>query len=72
MRKECLECPWTTNGKHSESWPEYVAKMESIGQIKNKRHSCHMITNDTWGYKEEITGKNVCIGSCKNNKNDKK
>jgi hypothetical protein len=62
MRKNCKECPWVVNNKHNESWPHYVEKMESIGQIKNKKHSCHMITSDTWGYKTKIDNTNVCIG----------
>jgi hypothetical protein len=41
--------------------------MEKIGQIENKKHACHMITSDTWGYKESITENNVCIGSLKSN-----
>ena len=65
MRKECKECPWINNNTHSKSWPEYVHTMEVIGQIQNKKHACHMITSDVWGYKEEITEKNVCMGSCK-------
>lgn len=61
-RKNCKECPWINKNSHSQSWPDYVSKMESIGQIKSKRHACHMITSDTWGYNEPITEKNVCIG----------
>jgi len=62
-RKPCKECPWTTTGKHSQSWPGYVESMEKLGQIKNKEHACHMITSDTWGYDNPITDKNVCIGA---------
>jgi len=62
-RKPCKECPWVTGTKHNDKWPDYVAKMESIGQIKSKKHACHMITSDTWGYKREINNNNVCIGS---------
>jgi hypothetical protein len=71
MRKECKECPWVNDNSHSKSWINYVNKMDSIHQIENKKHACHMITNDVWGYKERITGKNICVGSCKKeNKND--
>jgi hypothetical protein len=66
-RKPCKECPWTKENRHSKDWPEYVKKMESIGKLKNKKHACHMITQDTWGYKESITENNVCIGSIKFN-----
>jgi hypothetical protein len=66
MRKSCKECPWTKNNPHSKSWPSYVDKIEKIGKIKNKKHACHMITSDTWGYKTEINEKNACIGSLKN------
>jgi hypothetical protein len=62
-RKPCKECPWTNNNSHSKSWPNYVNSMESIGQINNKRHSCHMITSDVWGYKSTINDSNICIGS---------
>jgi len=37
--------------------------MESIGQIQSKKHACHMITKDTWGYDNPIDNNNVCIGS---------
>lgn len=66
-RNSCKECPWTKDNPHSKHWPQYVSKMESIGKIENKRHACHMITSDTWGYKESITENNVCIGSLKYN-----
>jgi hypothetical protein len=69
MRKCCKECPWTTNSQHSKSWPDYVNVMEKIGQVKSKKHACHMITKDTWGYKEEISDSNVCIGSLQVNGN---
>ena len=66
-RKPCKECPWNTSAPPNirRAWPVYVEKMESIGKIKNKRHACHMITSDIWGYKENITDNNVCIGSFK-------
>lgn len=66
-RRNCKECPWVNGNPHSQSWPDYVTKMESIGQIKSKRHACHMITTDTWGYNEPITEKNVCMGKIKPN-----
>lgn len=62
-RNPCKECPWINGNKHSIEWPNYVAKMESIGQIKSKKHACHMITKDTWGYDKAIDDNNVCIGS---------
>lgn len=61
-RKPCKECPWVTSSTHSEKWPGYVATMEDIGKIKNKKHACHMITSDIWGYKSEINNSNVCVG----------
>jgi len=70
MRNQCKECPWSNNNKHNKSWPEYVQVMESIGKVKNKKHACHMITSDVWGYNQEITSKNVCMGSCKTINND--
>ena len=69
-RKTCKECPWIKDNPHSISWPNYVSKMESIGQIQSKKHACHMITKDTCGYKETINEDNICIGSQLNlNKN---
>jgi hypothetical protein len=68
-RKPCKGCPWVTPSGHSEKWPGYVTSMESIGKIENKRHACHMITNDTWGYKSKINDSNVCIGSLQVNGN---
>ena len=62
-RTPCKECPWTKDNPHSISWPDYVNKMESIGQIQSKKHACHMITKDTWGYDNPIDNNNVCIGS---------
>lgn len=62
-RKACKQCPWITTSKHSQSWPGYVSSMESIGQISGKRHACHMITTDTWGYESPIDESNVCVGS---------
>ena len=66
-RKTCKECPWTKDNSHNKNWSGYASKIESIGKIKNKRHACHMITSDIWGYKGDITDKNVCIGSLKFN-----
>jgi hypothetical protein len=66
-RKPCKECPWTKDDSHSKSWPGYVKAIEGIGKIQNKKHACHMITSDIWGYKGDITDKNVCIGSLKSN-----
>jgi len=60
-RKICKECPWITN--IPTNWPDCVTKMESIGKIENKKHACHMITTDNWGYNELITDKNLCIGA---------
>jgi len=68
-RKPCKECPWTKENPHSKAWPSYVKSIESIGQIKDKKHGCHMITKDTWGYDGEINSENVCIGSKLNSKN---
>jgi hypothetical protein len=66
-RKPCKECPWAKDDSHSKSWPRYVKTIEGIGKIQNKKHACHMITSDIWGYKESITDKNVCISSLKCN-----
>ena len=63
MKKSCKECPWKTKSKHSQAWPGYVKSVESIGQIKDKEHACHMLTNDVWGYINPITNENVCIGA---------
>ena len=68
-RKPCKECPWITGNNHNDKWSDYVHKMENIGKIKSKKHACHMITPDTWGYKQDINDNNVCIGSQINNKN---
>jgi len=62
-RKPCKECPWVVKNKHNDSWPKYVEQMENIGQIQNKKHACHMITSDTWGYENVIDKNNVCVGS---------
>lgn len=62
-RKACKECPWINNNRHSQSWPGYVDSMASIGQIEGRKHACHMITSDTWGYDSDINESNVCIGS---------
>ena len=62
-RKPCKECPWTTTGLHSDKWPGYVKAVESTGKIKDRQHACHMITSDVWGYNEDITQNNVCIGA---------
>lgn len=64
-RKQCKECPWNKKNPHSKKWALYVKKMESIGKIKDNSHTCHMISSDVWGYKEEINEKNICIGSYK-------
>ena len=65
-RKQCEECPWKNQNKHSLNFRNYVEKMNSIGKIQNHEHACHMITSDVWGFKSEINQKNVCIGACKN------
>ena len=62
-RKPCKECPWIVKNKHNDSWPKYVEQMENIGKIKNKKHACHMITSDTWGYEKPIDESNICAGS---------
>lgn len=62
-RKPCKECPWTKNNPHSKAWPGYVNSMEKTGQIENKKHACHMITSDTWGYKNPINEENLCVGA---------
>lgn len=60
MRKACKECPWHNKSQHNDSWEGYTKSMEKIGR---KKHACHMITNDVWGYKEEINESNICVGS---------
>jgi hypothetical protein len=62
-RNPCKECPWIVKNKHNDSWPKYVEQMENIGQIQQKKHACHMITFDTWGYENAINENNVCVGS---------
>ncbi len=64
-RKPCKECPWNLNNQHSEKFRTYLDKMKSIGKDK---HACHMITDDVWGYKSEISKKNICVGSQNLNK----
>lgn len=61
-RKPCKECPWKSDTKHSKAWPSYVEKLESIGRIKDKKHACHMISTDVWGYETTINENNVCVG----------
>ena len=68
-RNPCKECPWLIKSCHNDKWPSYVESVEKTGKIKNKRHACHMITSDTWGYKDEINDSNVCIGSLQVNSN---
>ena len=63
-RKQCEECPWKNQNKHSLNFQNYVEKMNSIGKIQNHEHACHMITSDVWGSNQKITKKNFCIGSC--------
>lgn len=65
-RKPCKSCPWTNNNGHSLKFRTYVDKMREIGKTEN--HKCHMISNDVWGYKSDITDKNVCVGSLINKK----
>lgn len=67
-RKPCKECPWVNKNPHSKKFPTYVESIESIGKIKDRKHGCHMITKDIWGYKEEINNKNVCVGAKLNSK----
>jgi len=66
-RKPCKECPWDKENPHSKSWPLYVDKIEGIKKIRDKKHACHMVTKDIWGYKSDIDENNVCIGSIKYN-----
>ena len=56
MRKPCKECPWAIKSDHNERWKGYVEKI-------NRKHACHMITSDVWGYKHEINEKTECTGS---------
>jgi len=67
-RKPCKECPWTKENAHSKKFPSYVKSIEKIGKIKDKKHGCHMITKDIWGYKSEINDENVCVGAKLNTK----
>lgn len=60
-RKQCSECPWVNKNPHSVKFRKYADKMKSIGKIKN--HKCHMISNDVWNEKSDISEKNICIGS---------
>lgn len=61
----CKECPWIVSNNHNENWKLNVEKMQSIGKIKDRKHKCHMISNDIWGYSSEIDESNVCFGSIK-------
>jgi hypothetical protein len=63
MRKPCKECPWVTDSSHNEKWKDYVQRVETIGKVKDKKHACHMITSDVWGYKHEIDETTICAGS---------
>ena len=40
---------------------------KTLDYVEKKIDACHMITSDIWGYKENITDNNVCIGSLKSN-----
>jgi len=65
-RKSCKECPWGNKDQHSLKFRNYVEKMNSVGEIQDHKHACHMITPDVWGNNEKISEKNVCVGSKKN------
>ena len=60
-KKPCKECPWINENQHSLKFRTYVDKMRRINKIKD--HKCHMVSNDVWGYKSDVTDKNVCVGS---------
>lgn len=62
-RSSCKECPWKNSSGHSKSWSNNVDVMTDLGQIKDRKHACHMITSDVWGYKNKINDSNICIGS---------
>ena len=64
-KKPCKECPWVNTNQHSLNFRTYVEKMKSIGV---KKHACHMISADIWGYNSEINDKNKCAGQNKFNK----
>jgi len=68
LRSQCSECPWKVKSQHNENFKGYAEKMTEVGQIKESKHACHMITSDVWGYKNEINESNVCIGSLNINK----
>lgn len=63
MRKKCGDCPYKKNDKknayRNKKWIEMVSQND---YTKNRDHTCHCIDNDTWGSKNPITKKNVCIG----------
>jgi len=65
-RKICKECPWKKDNQHSLKFRNYGDKMKSIGKDKQ---ACHMVTNDVWGYNNQITDSNICIGSLNHNNN---
>ncbi len=71
-RKPCRECPWVVDKKssHDKNWVDHVDVMTKLGQIKDRKHACHMITSDAWGYKNKIEESNVCIGSLNNSINN--
>jgi hypothetical protein len=62
-RKPCKQCPWTNSNPHSKKFPSYVKSIENIGKIQDKKHGCHMITKDIWGYESKINNKNICVGA---------
>jgi hypothetical protein len=64
-RKECKECPWINDNKHSLKFREYSKKMKEEGFIENS-HKCHMIDSDVWGFDSNVNSSNSCIGSLKN------
>ena len=63
MAVDIINCDHAEQHEKTSRGDDEAVVCFKIGKIKNKEHACHMITSDTWGYKEDITSKNVCIGS---------
>lgn len=59
MRKECKQCPWKLQNRHSVNWRQNILNLIKSGWRKDKEHNCHMIS-PVWG---ETNKTNICIGS---------